>query len=132
MKVACASAPEGIRARLVFVRALNLGDLDSAIACFARDGCLITPDATAVHGREGIRPLLAQLVARRTTVEVELSNFVEAGEVLLASERWRVRSGAGGKTPTIEQTLSPALVLRRVEGEWKLAILAPWRFTFPA
>ena len=24
------------------------------------------------------------------------------------------------------QTLSPTLVLRQVEGEWKLAIAAPW------
>ena len=107
------------------MQALNGGDLDAATACFARDGCLITPDATAVHSREHIRPLLAQLVARRTEIEVEFSNLVGAGEVVLASERWRVRSGVEG-APQIEQTLDPTLVCRRIEGEWKLgAIAAP-------
>lgn len=107
------------------MQAVSIGDLDSATACFARDGCLITPDATAVHDRERIRPLLAQLIARRTEIRVELSNVVGAGDVLLARERWRVRSG-GAECPRIEQTLEPALVLRRIEAEWKLAIAAPW------
>ncbi len=132
MKVANANdeAPHAVRARLPFVQALSLGDLDAATACFARDGCLITPDATAVHGRERIRPLLAQLVARRTEIRVEFSNLVGGGEVVLANERWRVRSG-GGEAPQIEQTLDPTLVLRRIEGEWKLAIVAPWGWSRP-
>lgn len=113
------------RASLPFVQAISLGDLDSATACFARDGCLITPDATAVHGRDRVRPLLAQLVARRTEIKVEFSHLVSAGAVVLANERWRLRAG-GGESPRIEQTLHPTLVLRQVEAEWKLAIAAPW------
>jgi len=127
MKVgnATLATPPPACACLPFVQALSFGDLDAATACFARDGCLITPDATAVHGREHVRPLLAQLVARRTEIKVELSNIVWAGEVILANERWRVRSG-GGAAPQVEQTLNPTLVLRRIEAEWKLAIAAPW------
>jgi ketosteroid isomerase-like protein len=134
MKLAGATAepPHLVRARLPFVQALSLGDLDSATACFARDGCLITPDATAVHGRDRIRPLLAQLIARRTEIKVEFSNVVGGGEVVLAHERWRVCSG-GPEGPRIEQTLNSTLVLRRVEAEWKLAIAAPWGWaqTYP-
>jgi ketosteroid isomerase-like protein len=117
--------PTLARASLPFVQAISLGDLDSATACFARDGCLITPDATAVHGRSRVRPLLAQLVARRTEIKVEFSHLVAAGEVVLAQERWKVRSG-GNDTTRVEQVLDPTLVLRQVEAEWKLAILAPW------
>lgn len=128
MKVESATpkTAQAVRASLSFARALSVGDLEGATACFARDGCLITPDATAVHGRERIRSLLAQLVARRTEIEVELSYVIGAGEVVLASERWRVCSGAGAEAPRIEQTLNPTLVLRQIEGEWKLAIAAPW------
>ncbi len=127
MKVPSAAVepPRHPRACLPFVQAISLGDLDSATACFARDGCLITPDATAVHGRDRIRPLLAQLVARRMEIRVELSNVVRAGDVVFARERWRVRSG-GGEAPQIEQTLDATLVLHRIEAEWKLAIAAPW------
>jgi ketosteroid isomerase-like protein len=109
-----------------FVQALNLGDLDAATACFARDGCLITPDATAIHGRERIRLVLLQLVASRTEVSVELSHAVAGGEVVLVHERWKLRSG-GADGPRIELTLNPTLILRQIESEWKLAIAAPWR-----
>ena len=108
-----------------FVRALSGGDLDGASACFARDGCLITPDATAVHGRDRIRPLLAQLIARRVEIEVELSSTVAGGGVALIQERWRLRAaGAGGAR--VEQILQATLTTARVEGEWKLLIAAPW------
>jgi len=103
---------------------LSAGDLEGAAACFARDGCLITPDGTAVHGRDRIRPVLAQMVVRHTEVEVELSTSIPAGDVMLVRERWRVRAGESGAR--FEQILTPTLVLGRIEGAWKLAIAAPW------
>lgn len=122
---ATAEPPQLVRGCLPFVQALSLGDLESATACFAREGCLITPDATAIHGRDRIRPVLAQLVARRTEIKVEMSSAIAAGEVVLVQERWRVRSG-GGEVAQVEQTLSPTLVMGRIEGAWKLVIAAPW------
>ena len=108
-----------------FASALTAGDLDRAAACFARDGCLITPDGTAIHGRDRIRSVLAQMVIRRTEIEVELSNSISAGETMLVQERWRVRAGEGDAQ--FEQTLHPTLVLREIEGAWKLSIAVPWR-----
>lgn len=108
-----------------FASALSAGDLERAAACFARDGCLITPDETAIHGRDQIRSVLAQMVVRRTEVEVDLSNSVSAGDVMLVNERWRVRVGEGAAQ--FEQVLYPTLVLQRVEAAWKLSIAAPWR-----
>ncbi len=123
MRRATLEAPDPLRTRLAFAQALSTGDLEAASACFARDGCLITPDATAIHGRDRIRPVLAQMVVRRTEIRVELSSAIAAGGAILVRERWRVLSGA---PPRIEQTLNPTLVLRLIEGEWKLAIAAPW------
>ncbi|HEU5061761.1 MAG TPA: nuclear transport factor 2 family protein [Solirubrobacterales bacterium] len=108
-----------------FARAINEGDLATAAACFARDGCLITPDATAVHGRDSIRTVLAQMVAGQTRILVEGSNAIKAGEVVFARERWRVRAGEP-EGPSIEHTLSAVLILRWIEGAWKLTIAAPW------
>jgi ketosteroid isomerase-like protein len=113
------------RTCLAFVRAVNRGDLEVAAACFARDGCLITPDATAIHGRNHIRPVLAQMVIHRTTISIELNDAIGAGDVVLAQQRWRVRAG-GSAGATVERTLNPTLVLRRIEEEWKLTIAAPW------
>ena len=93
LESAIATPPSSGRPLLPFAGAISAGDLDAATACFARDGCLITPDATAIYGRERIRPVLLQLIARRTEITVELSHRVGSGEVVLAHERWRVRSG---------------------------------------
>ncbi|HEX8754239.1 MAG TPA: nuclear transport factor 2 family protein [Solirubrobacterales bacterium] len=107
------------------VDAVNRGDADGASACFTRDGCLITPDATAVHERDRIRPVLSQLISRRAEIEVDLSSVLRAGSVALAYERWQVRSpGLDGSG--VEQTLNPTLVLHRLDDDWKLALAALW------
>jgi ketosteroid isomerase-like protein len=117
------AAPE--RASLAFAAALGAGDLGGATACFARDACLVTPDGTAIHGREHIRAVLAQLIALRAEVAVEFSSVLVGGDVALARERWTIRSRGAEATP-FAQTLAPSLVLRRIEAEWKLAIASPW------
>jgi ketosteroid isomerase-like protein len=104
---------------------LSAGKLDPAAACFTRDGCLLTPDGTAIHERRHIRPLLAQMIARRMRIEVELSNVLLGGDAAFARERWLL-SAAGADGHHFEQRTEPVLVLRRLEGEWKLAIVAIW------
>lgn len=106
---------------------MSVGDLDAAAACFARDGCLITADTTAIHGRESIRPVLAQMIIRRTEIEVELSTAVGAGEVVLIHQRWRIRSGEEVEG-RFEQRADAIMILRAVEGSWKLSIAAPWGY----
>jgi ketosteroid isomerase-like protein len=115
------------KACLAFPRAVSAGELDAAAACFARDGCLITPDATAIHGRESIRRVLAQMIVRQTEIEVELSSAVGAGEVVLIHQRWRIHSGEP-RGERFEQTANAILILRRVEATWKLSIAAPWGY----
>jgi uncharacterized protein (TIGR02246 family) len=112
-------------ARRDFVEAMNARDLPAALACFARDGCLITPDATAIHGREAIAAVLAQLIERHTEIEVVLSDALEAGEVVLAAERWRIRSSGAGAEAFVQESRA-TLVSCRIEGSWRLSILAPW------
>jgi len=110
---------------LLLPQMLSGGKLDAAASCFARDGCLLTPDGTAVHERRHIRPLLAQMIARRVHIEVEQSSLLLGGDVAFVRERWRL-TAAGADGARFEQETDPTLVLRRVEGNWKLAIAAPW------
>jgi uncharacterized protein (TIGR02246 family) len=107
------------------VAAIAAADLPSAAACFTREGCMITPDGTSVHGRVEISGLLAQLLARRTEIEVQQLVVRRAGDVALASGRLTLRSD-GPEGARIEQWCDPTIALQRVEGRWKIAILAPW------
>lgn len=126
MKTATLVAPPPTRmACLALPKLLSVGNLDGAAGCFTRDACLLTPDATAIHDRDQIRPVLRQLVARNTRIEVEQSNVIIAGGVAFARERWLLNaSGAAGAR--FEQTCDPTLVLRELEGSWKISIAALW------
>lgn len=113
---------EGTRA---FAAAINRGDLDAAVRCFTKDACLLTPDTTAVQGRNQIRPILRQLIVAGFQIEAQESSIVLAGEVALGTERWLV-SSAGSEGSPFTRTLTPTLVLRHIEGVWKLAVAMPW------
>jgi ketosteroid isomerase-like protein len=108
-----------------FTAALSGGDLQGAAACFTREGCLITPDHTSVYGREDIAGVLAQLIAARTEIEIDRVVVRQAGEVALASGRVTMRSD-GPEGTRFVQTCDPTMVIQRVEGTWKLAVIAPW------
>ncbi len=110
---------------LAFTEMLSAGNLAAATACFTRDACLLTQDATAIHTRDAIRPIIAQLIARRARIEVELTNVLTSGDVALARERWTIEID-GVEGSRFDQACTPTMVLRRVEGQWKLALLAPW------
>lgn len=80
---------------------------------------------TAIHGRREIRLVLAQIIARGIEVYIESSNMIEAGEITLGRERWRVRLARTGGS-SFEQAVNPILVQRPIAGQWKLAIAALW------
>ncbi|HEX5984707.1 MAG TPA: DUF4440 domain-containing protein [Solirubrobacterales bacterium] len=109
-----------------FAAAISRGDLDTAAHCFTKDACLLTPDATALRGREEIRPILHQLIVLGARIEVQESSIVRAGEVALGTERWAFTS-AGAEGATFTRALNPTLVMRQVEGVWKLAVASPWQ-----
>ena len=118
------AAPPTRIACLALPKLIGSGNLDAATGCFARDACLLTPDATAIHEREHIRPLLAQLISRRVRIEVEQSNVLFAGDVAYVRELWQVSAQGGGSR--YEHSCDPSLVLKRIEGSWKISIATLW------
>jgi len=122
-EVARALGPECVSS--TFAAAVNDGDLEAATALFVRDGCLVTPDATAIVSREEIRPILRQMMDRQTRIEVLANSVLRGGEVAIAIESWRI-SSRGGEGPPLVRATRPALALRRLEGVWKVSVAAPW------
>jgi ketosteroid isomerase-like protein len=108
-----------------FTGALSGGDLHGAAACFTREGCLITPDGTAVHGRSDIAGVLRQLIASRTEIEIDRLVVRGAGDVALASGHVTMRSD-GPEGTRFVRACDPMMVIHRIDGTWKLAVIAPW------
>ena len=112
------------RVTLAFAAALNAGDTDLAASFFTRDACFLTPDATAIRGREEIRDVLIQLIGSDSQIDVEGQSMIIAGEIALSAQHWTMRSG-GGEAP-FAQTSRSTVLLRHLERAWKLLIVAPW------
>jgi ketosteroid isomerase-like protein len=105
--------------------AINAGDLEAALACFSPGACLIAAEGSTATGEAAIRPRLWELIANGARIEIELAGVIVAEEVALAHERWRI-SYPGRRASRSPQSALPSLVLCCLEGEWKLAIAAPW------
>jgi ketosteroid isomerase-like protein len=108
-----------------FIAAIGAGDLRGAAACFTREGCLVTPDGTAIHGRAEIAGILAQLIARRTEIEVEQLVIRRANDIALATG-WFSMCSDGPDGARLSQACGPTAALHLVEGSWKIAVIAPW------
>jgi uncharacterized protein (TIGR02246 family) len=108
-----------------FVTALNDGDLRSVRDAFARDGCFVTPDATVIHGREHVGAALAQFVSIGFRVQLQLRSAVAASDVALLSDRWTTALRAESHAE-LRQTCRASTLLRHLEGQWKILLLAPW------
>jgi ketosteroid isomerase-like protein len=118
-----AETPEQVTRALA--DSVTRGDLAAAARCFAKDACLVTPDATTVRGRDDIRPILHQLIVSGSQIEVQESSMLLAGEIAFGTERWLLTS-PGSEGAPFTRLLAPKLVLRRLEGAWKLAVAVPW------
>jgi uncharacterized protein (TIGR02246 family) len=115
--------PQGVTR--AFAAALSAAELDRATSFFAEDGCFVTPDATAVRGRLGIRALLVQLTAGRVQLRVALKSVHTTGSIALCTERWTFIHARGDDAPFIRASDS-AILLRRSNRAWRLLIAAPW------
>ena len=106
--------------------ALRAGDRRAAVARLARDACFVTPDSTVIRGRIDIATILAQLSIMGMELEAEpRGGALIAGDTAFCSERWTVRTGVEGSERLVQSFLSQSVSIR-VEGQWKLLIVAPW------
>jgi uncharacterized protein (TIGR02246 family) len=108
-----------------FAEALSAAELDRAVSLFADDGCFVTPDATAVHGRRGVKAILAQLTASQVQLRVAQKSVYVAGGMALCRERWAFTYACKDASP-FTQVSDSTVLLRRSDRVWQFSIVAPW------
>jgi len=108
-----------------FAEALSASALDRAASLFADHGCFVTPDATTVHGRRGIRAILAQLTTGHVRLRVTPGSMQMAGDMALCTERWDF-TYACKETDSFTRASDSTVLLRRFDRVWQLAVVAPW------
>jgi ketosteroid isomerase-like protein len=108
-----------------FGAALCAGDVTAATAYFSRHACFVTPDSTVIQGRTEVGGFLRQLVAMAGELEIGQRTMLTAGDVAIGTEDWTMRFGGG--SGTVRRTSRSTIVLGRIEGFWRIAVVDPWR-----
>jgi uncharacterized protein (TIGR02246 family) len=106
-------------------RAINARDPEAALDCFAPGAVLVWADGSTAQGEQAIRARLQELIASGAEVGIELRGVLVAEDLALTHERWQISYG-GVPDPRLSHSPCPSLVMRLLDGEWKLAIAAPW------
>jgi uncharacterized protein (TIGR02246 family) len=120
----CANTPLQAVQRLI--AALNAGDLDDAVACYAPDATFIPQPDIVVSGRAAIRVALTQLVGLNAVLRSQTHAVFESTDTALYCASWSME-GTAPDGSRVEQSGKSSDVLRRQpDGSWLIAIDNPY------
>jgi ketosteroid isomerase-like protein len=105
--------------------ALRTGAAADATALFSLHGCFVTPDSTVIHGRSEVRDFLRQLVEMIVELTIEQRTMLTAGDIAVSTVSWSMQVGRG--VDAVRRTSRSTIVLGRIEGDWRIAVVDPWR-----
>ena len=115
---AAADGPESVSQ--AWKKAIEAGDIDALVACYASDAIGWFPDAPPVSGKEAIRQMFAAML-QKDTVKVDVANthYQTCGSDMAVG--WgeytiTVTPKAGGRGTTVTGRFSEAL--RKEGGKW--------------
>ncbi len=109
-----------------FATAINARDVEGALALWIEDAAILRPDGQAVRGREAIGAALHALVDNGASIEIEVTELHAAGDVAMALGTLTLSgSDAEGNTYS-QQSQSVVIYTRGNDGNWRVAIDAPW------
>lgn len=116
--------PEELSA--AFAAALQDGDLDAALKLWADEAAIVTASGEVVRGRAAIATAFKALIDNGARVEIELTRTISAGDVAVGLGTLTL-SGAGHDGSEFRhRSSSTVLYTRGADGQWRIALDAPW------
>jgi uncharacterized protein (TIGR02246 family) len=109
-----------------FADRLADGDLDGALALYEPDATFAPEPGAQVTGHDAIRGALEHFLALRPKLTGDVVKVLEADDVALVVNRWRL-TGSGPDGAPVEMAGTSADVMRRGgDGSWRLLVDDPW------
>jgi uncharacterized protein (TIGR02246 family) len=108
------------------IRALEAGDIDSALACYEDGAAMVVRPGQVARGREPLREALAGFVALRPTMTTETFEVVSGDGLALYLSKWRLAGTAPDGSAVALQGSSTDVVRRQSDGRWLIALDNPW------
>lgn len=103
--------------------AITKGDLDAALALWEPEACIVGPDGSALaRGRDGIADVLGAMVDHGARFHAEVLEVHAAGDLALVVGLLTLTAPDG----SAQRSRSLVVHRRGAEGEWRIALDAPW------
>jgi len=106
-------------------KAMNKGDVETALSCYQDQAALMAQPGNIARGRDAIRTGLEGFVSLKLSLRGEAHQLVEAGDIALYCSRWML-IGTSPEGKHVEMTCISSDVLRRQnDGQWLIAVDNP-------
>ncbi len=109
-----------------FARALAAKDIDAALALWNPEAKIVTTDGSEVQGTDAIAAALRALIDNGATVEIELDRTIEAGDVAVGLGTLTLSGTGHDGEPFRQSSSSTVIYARGGDGNWRIALDAPW------
>lgn len=108
------------------VDAINRGDIDAAVGCYAPHAAFVAAADQIVTGTAAIRVAMANMLSSSPTITTLSHAEVRTGDLSLCHSHWRM-NGTAADGSAFEASGQSADVLRRADdGVWRIEIDNPW------
>ena len=107
-------------------RAINSGDLESALSLYESDAILVADPRKIARGTAAIRSALEGFISLKPNLTSERHQEITVGDLALYCSKWTLK-GTSADGRAVEMSGVSSDVLRRhSDGQWLVAIDNPW------
>ena len=103
---------------------LTAGDVDSALALYEPDAAFVVSPGTVATGKDAIRKVLADIVAMKPTITIEVE-AVESGDISLLYGSWSLTGTNPDGSAANTTGHSREVARRQPNGDWLFVIDDP-------
>ena len=108
------------------VKAMNRGELESALGLFEPGASFVIRPGVVVSGTLAIRQALAEFMAVKPTLTIEAQQIVEAGDVAQYCARWNIRGTDPAGNAVHMSGRSSSILRCQFNGTWLFLLDNPW------
>jgi uncharacterized protein (TIGR02246 family) len=108
------------------VEGINSGNLDALMSLYEDEAAFATQPGTLAHGLPGIREALAQFIAMKGTLDLQVTRVLEANGLALVTGVWSFAGTGPDGEPVTLRAQNADVLRRQSDGSWRFLIDNPW------
>ena len=119
-----ATSPE--QCDILVGQAISAGDVDAAVALYEPGATFVPEPGKTVTGTAAIREVMADFIALKPTLKVDVTLVVQSGDTAVLYSQWNLTGTAPDGSAMDMAGKGQEVVRRQANGNWLFIIDNPW------